>query len=71
VGRGQDRLVAPRRHQELHEVHAGSTVDHAVMHLLEQREAPVLEPLDHPELPQRSRAIQAVAQQSRAELLEL
>ncbi len=49
----------------------GDAVDGGVVHLVEQRHAPVLEPLDHVQLPQRPGAVQRPGVQARDGLAQL
>ena len=58
------RLGALPEHQR-HHVRRGDAVDHAVMDLGEQRPALVLEALDHPDLPERLRAVQVLGEDPR------
>ena len=51
-------------------LNARDTIDHAVVHLDDEREAIVLEALDDPEFPERSAAIQVLGKQSSNEALE-
>ena len=62
------RAVPLGRQVEEHgrEVDAGDAVDHRVVRLGDQREPPVLEALDEPQLPQRLRAVQALGEHARA-----
>ena len=72
-GRRQSRRHPLRVHEVHEERCPGDTIDERVMELEDEAEAPVLEPLDHPQLPERTRAIERRAQDAtrhRAELDE-
>ena len=58
-------------HQHLHQVDARDAVDHAVMDLRDQREAVLLDALDDPDLPERSRAVEMLLHHARREPLQL
>jgi hypothetical protein len=59
---GRRDLARRRRdvEEQAHHVHAGHAVDQRMMGLREQREAPALEPLDQPDLPEWLRPVEAL-----------
>jgi hypothetical protein len=66
-------MPAPPPEIEQHgpEVDARDAVDHRVVRLGQQREAPVGEPLDEPQLPQRLRAVELLGEDARQEVVQL
>jgi hypothetical protein len=56
---------------QLHEIRPGDAVDHAVVDLRDERPAVALEALDEPDLPQRLRHVQALAEHAAGEVAQL
>ena len=74
---GRPRLDGSRhRHsigveQHCHQVGAGDSVDHAVVHFADERPTIGGQPVDHPHLPQRTRSIELLRHQPAHQVLQV
>ncbi len=69
--RGRLRRLALRVEQDRQQVGPRYAVDHAVVHLRDERPVTVLQALDHPHLPQRLRAVELLGHEPADEVAEL
>ena len=70
-GRSRDFLLRVNTHQDVHQVHPGNSIDHAVVDLGNERETVSLQPLDDPHLPQRSIPVEVLLHDPRRKSLQL
>jgi hypothetical protein len=67
---GADLAVRVEPHHRGHQVDARHSIDHAVVHLGDHREAVVLEPVDEPHLPERAVTIELLRHDATGQPLE-
>ena len=71
VVRGREVRLALRVEHHREELRRGDAVDHAVVHLGDERPAAAAQVLDHPDLPQRLRAVELLRHDPPHEVAEL
>jgi hypothetical protein len=62
-------VVSEKHHR--HQIRGGDAVDHAVVGLGEQRPAPAVQALDHPQLPQRLVPVEVLGEDATGHLAQL